>query len=149
MAMIGGAIGLIVKLSAFQDWYLHLNKPWFGPSDNLLSVVWVFIHVLLGITGYLLWHNTYHEGEEKTNTDGIFILLYLQLVLTFGWMWIFFGLQLPLVAFFEKVISLVVLILMVKQSFKISKFVSSFYAVYTLWTLYLLAFNLSIIQLNR
>jgi tryptophan-rich sensory protein len=148
IALASATIGLMIKLESFQGWYGKLIKPWFGPSDTVLAVVWIVLHVLLGVSGYVLWHHEYVESEERPIGKSIFILLYLLLVLTFGWMWIFFGLELPLVALFERIATLVVIILMVIKSLKISRLVSVFYVACTLWCIYLLAFNISIVLLN-
>jgi tryptophan-rich sensory protein len=149
MALTSAAIGLLIRVQSFQGWYEALNKPWFAPTENMLIASWILIHIFLGVTAYILWHDEYDKTAPNPEAKHLLGLLPLQLILSFGWTALFFGLELPLWAFVDRVITLLLLFYIFRHSLKVSKFVSTYYIVYIFWVLYQMTFNLSIIFLNK
>ena len=91
--LIAGAVsGFLIR----NDVYIYdtLIKPPFSLPNNLFSVVWAILYLLMGIALYLF---TGAKTQKKQN-DGI-ILFAFQLLLNFSWSIIFFNFRMFFTAF--------------------------------------------------
>ena len=92
---IAGGVGAIFTTPKIQSWYLGLNKPFFSPPNWVFGPVWSTLFLLMGISLYLVW------TKKKTLTHPVFNWFWIQLVLNVLWSFLFFGLELPLLALIE------------------------------------------------
>lgn len=78
------------------QWYASLAKPEWNPPDWVFAPVWTVLYLLIGISGWLVW-----RAAGFTAAKAAMALYFAQLALNGLWSWLFFGLQLPSVAFAE------------------------------------------------
>lgn len=75
-------------------WYASLDKPPWNPPNWLFGPVWTFLYLAMAIAAWRAW-------KSPTLPRGAMLMFTVQLVLNALWSWIFFGLQLPGLAFAE------------------------------------------------
>jgi benzodiazapine receptor len=80
-----GAIAGIFTAKAIPDWYATLNQPSFNPPNWVFGPVWTTLYLILGFSFFLIWR------QEKSKQRGQAILIFIiQMVLNFGWSFLFF-----------------------------------------------------------
>jgi translocator protein len=87
--------GSLVTTPAIDGWYATLNKPSFNPPNWIFGPVWTLLYTMMGISLYIVWNKGIANKKDKKAVAAFFI----QLFLNFMWSFVFFGLQLPLLAF--------------------------------------------------
>ena len=40
-----------------DDWYRHLDKPWFNPPDWVFAPAWTVLYVLIAVAGWRVWQS--------------------------------------------------------------------------------------------
>ncbi|MBN1633224.1 MAG: tryptophan-rich sensory protein [Ignavibacteria bacterium] len=138
-----GIIGSFFTVSSVGGWYQTLNKPSFNPPGYIFGPVWITLYLLMGISLYLIWNK-----KDIANIKFPVILFSVQLFFNTIWSIIFFGLQNPLVAFFDILLLLIFLILTVISFYKVSKPASLLLIPYLLWVSFATILNYSIVKLN-
>src|SRR6056297_1162082 len=108
-----GFIGSIATRSSVNSWYAGLEKTPISPPNWLFAPAWTIIFVLMGIALFLVWEK---KGKSKKRAVKIFIA---QLIFNILWSFIFFGFQMPFLAFLEIIILWILIILMIKEFAKI------------------------------
>lgn len=78
------------------QWYASLAKPEWNPPDWVFAPVWTVLYLLIGISGWLVWRAVGFAAAKAAMA-----VYFAQLALNGLWSWLFFGLQLPAVAFAE------------------------------------------------
>ena len=68
-----------------SEWFQGLEKPSFYPPGYLFGLVWTVLYVAMGVALYLV--------TEQTREKLPYILFGIQLLLNFGWTFIFFSLK--------------------------------------------------------
>lgn len=138
-----GIIGSFFTVSSLSSWYQTINKPAFNPPGYIFGPVWITLYLLMGISLYLIWIK-----KDTANIKFPVILFFVQLFFNTIWSIIFFGLQNPLVAFFDILLLLIFLILTVISFYKVSKPASLLLIPYLLWVSFATILNFSIVKLN-
>ena len=90
-----GVMGSIFTASSVANWYTTLDIPWFTPSGSIISVVWIILFALMGLSLFLIWQ----KGVSSIDTKIALGIFALQLLVNILWSYAFFGLQSPLAAF--------------------------------------------------
>lgn len=75
-------------------WYAALEKPPWNPPSWVFAPVWSLLYLAMAIAAWRAW-------RSPALPRGAMLLFAVQLVLNALWSWIFFGLQLPALAFAE------------------------------------------------
>lgn len=81
---IGYEIGQTTQSN--MGWYDGLEKSAFTPPDIAFPIVWSTLYVLLAIAArkvFVFW--------RESKDHGLFLLFCLQMVLNWGWSFVFFG----------------------------------------------------------
>ncbi|MFA5135836.1 MAG: TspO/MBR family protein [Patescibacteria group bacterium] len=138
-----GALGGWFTASSVRTWYVTLEKPFFSPPNWVFAPVWTVLYIMMGVSFYIIW--TSKKGNRKKAVAFFFI----QLVLNFLWSLVFFGLRLPLLAFFDIVLLWIAIVASILQFHKISKPSAYLLLPYFLWVSFASLLNLSIVILNR
>ncbi len=125
------AIAFVGSLFTFgsvnSPWYQGI-KPEITPPNFVFPVVWNILFFLIAISLYLAWTNS--NRKEKNLVAWVFGA---NLTLNLIWSIIFFGLQNPLLAFFELILLWLSIILLIKTTFNINKASSYLLVPYLLW----------------
>lgn len=129
-------------LSGNMSTYSTLNKPAFSPPGILFPIVWFILYVLMGISSYIIF------VSESPDAPNALITYALQLFFNFGWSIIFFRFSFYLLAFFWLLILIFLIILMIKQFYKISPVAAYLQIPYLIWCLFAAYLNLYICLLN-
>lgn len=137
-------------LSAFltrnsMDVYETINKPPLSPPSVLFPIVWTVLYILMGIS----FANILIRGRE----EGIYTLpsvkIYLaQLAVNFFWSIIFFGLRSFALSFLWLVLLWVLIIVMIDNFSRVSKFAAYINIPYFLWVSFAAYLNFMIFRIN-
>ncbi len=124
--------------------YQELIKPALSPPGWLFGVVWPILYVLMGVASYLIFTSRAPE-HEKSKTLKLYAV---QLVVNFLWSFIFFNLELYLLAFIWLLLLWVLIVLTIINMYPISKTAAYLMLPYLLWVTFAGYLNLSIVLLN-
>ena len=130
---------------SISDWYAHLNKPFFTPPDWVFGPAWTVLYLLMAFSAALVWQ----KGFAKPLVKIALALYLLQLILNGLWMPLFFGLKMPLLAFFEILLLWSVILLTILSFARVSKPAVLPLLPYILWTSFAAVLNFSLWLLNR
>ena len=56
---LAGFVGSVFTMPEINTWYKGLNKPSFNPPNWIFGPVWTIIFVLMGISLYLVWSQSW------------------------------------------------------------------------------------------
>lgn len=89
--IVGAVSGFLIR----NDVYIYntLIKPPFALPNNLFSIVWGILYLLMGIALYL-----FVSSRKKQQNDGIALFAF-QLLLNFSWSIVFFNFRMFFTAF--------------------------------------------------
>jgi len=93
-----GYFSSLVTRENIPTWYALINKPSFNPPDWVFAPVWTLLYILMGYAAGRIWNLI---DTDEANVKRAFIFFLVQLALNALWSFLFFGLQNPMLAFFE------------------------------------------------
>ncbi|MEK7630126.1 MAG: TspO/MBR family protein [Patescibacteria group bacterium] len=162
-----GVIGAFFATPSISNWYINLAKPAFMPPAWIFSPVWATLYALMGVSLFLVWQNEWRVKNkillpkkkawnkwserfwigdlQKENIIAIFVI---QLILNISWSYLFFGLQLPVLAFFEILALWWAIFYTIVNFYRVSKFAAWFLLPYVFWVSFAIYLNYSIVVLN-
>ena len=82
---VGGASSLFT-MDGLRVWYRTIERPEWNPPDWVFGPVWTTLYLMMGIA---LVQVVRSDGDRIARQVGVGLFA-LQLVLNFGWSWIFF-----------------------------------------------------------
>ncbi len=144
ISYITGFIGSIFTSSSVETWYQTLEKPLMTPPGWVFAPVWSLLYTLMGIAAYLVWRHTTLLPRVRLALT----LFGAQLILNALWSFIFFGLQLTYLAFFELLLLWLVMVATTYHFWKISKPAAILMMPYHAWVLFASYLNYGIWLLN-
>lgn len=110
-----------------SQWYKSI-KPEITPPNYVFPIVWNILFFLIAISLYLTWTNS--KTQQKPKVAWVFgINLFLNVL----WSFIFFGMQKPILAFFELIFLWVSIIFMIIFAYNVKKMSSYLLIPYLLW----------------
>ena len=136
-----GVVGSVFTVSAIQDWYANLLKPWFTPPNWLFAPVWLTLYFLMGLTLYLLWG----KGRQSRAALEVFGI---QLALNVAWSAAFFGAHELLYGFTIIVALWLAILATMVLSFRVSKSAAALLVPYIAWVTIASALNYYVWVLN-
>ncbi len=147
MVTLCTAVGItsgFATASGVNDWYVHVNKPFFNPPNWLFAPVWTVLYTMIGISGALVWHKGWHRGDVKQALSAFAI----QMLLNGLWSILFFGLQMPGIALIEILLMWYMIYVTIKWFYPISKWAAYLLVPYLMWVSFATILNASIWWLN-
>ena len=144
ICQLAGIIGSFFTAPNIPTWYAGVNKPWFNPPNWLFAPVWTILFVLMGISLYLIWE----KGIEKKNVRLAVSVFGIQLFFNTIWSLLFFGLQNPMLAFFEIIILWLSILATIFLFYKLSKPAAFMLVPYIAWVTFAAVLNYYIWILN-
>jgi benzodiazapine receptor len=144
ICQLAGIIGSIFNTYSIPTWYAGLVKPVFNPPNWVFAPVWTTLFLMMGISLYLVLRTGW-EKKEVRFAAGVFAV---QLVLNIAWSALFFGLQMPWIAFVEIVILWAAILVTIWRFFRVSKPAAYLLVPYILWVSFAAVLNLSLAILN-
>jgi len=138
-------IASLVTDPAASNWYANLNKPSFNPPGWIFGPVWTVLYILMTVSAALVWYRGL-PGQKVRMALALYIV---QLVLNALWTPIFFGLQMPLLAFIDIMLLWAAVILTILAFLRVSRYAALLMAPYLIWTTFAAILNFSLWYLNR
>ena len=132
--------GLVTMLG--MENFKNANKPPLTPPDFLFPIVWTILFILMGISAYIIY-----QSEDRGKTKAL--LVYgIQLFVNFFWPIFFFNFSAYLFSFIWIVLLWLLLILMIKLFYPISKTAALLQIPYFLWVTFAAYLNFGVYMLN-
>ena len=138
--ILGTVVGLLTGSNGGYDSFI---KPIFAPPAILFPIVWSILYVVMGISSYMIYESNDVKAKESLKIYAI------QLIINLLWSFIFFTFKLYLLAFIWIIILIIVVALMIKKFYEISKTSALIEIPYLLWLVFASILNFSIFLLNR
>lgn len=138
--LLGGLVGLITGAG---NNYNTLIQPSFAPPSILFPIVWTILYILMGISCYIVL-----ESKDYNTGDALSIYI-IQLIVNLLWSFIFFSLNWYFVAFLWIIFLIVLVVIMIKKFYSISKISGIIQIPYLLWLIFAAILNIAIFVLNR
>ncbi len=136
-----GIVGSLFTFSAIKNWYIFLNKPFFGPPNWVFGPVWTVLYFLMGISLYWIW--------TKKNSGGALKLFAVHLIFNASWSIVFFGLHNIFLALINIVILWILIIAVMIKFSKIDRKASLILIPYLIWVSFATILNYNIWLLNK
>ena len=143
LCQLAGIVGSVFTFASITSWYSSLNKPWFVPPNWVFGPAWITLYTLMGIALYLVWQKGVNEKTKLPLT-----IFGFQLILNAIWSILFFGMQMPMIAFVEIVILWITIALTIYKFYPVSKKAAYLLIPYICWVSFAALLNYSIWILN-
>lgn len=138
-----GAIAGIFTSQSVPEWYATLNRPSFNPPKAIFGPVWTTLYLLMGVSLFLIWN----QNVSKQRNVAILVFI-IQLLLNFGWSFIFFYFNLIGLALVEIILLWFSIVIMLVLFYKIKPMASYINIPYLLWVTFALVLNYCYYLLN-
>ncbi len=146
LPLAAGAVGWYFTIPSISPWYEALNKPFFNPPNQVFGPVWTVLHILMGLSLYLIWTSK-GSKTKKIKQEGI-RLFAAQLILNVLWSIVFFGFHSITLAAAVIVVLLILIYVTIKIFAKVSKPASYLLYPYLAWVFFAMILNVGIVILN-
>lgn len=138
-----GAIAGRFTSAAIQDWYVTLNKPSFNPPNWLFAPVWTTLYVILGVSLFSIWT----LPPDRVRKQAL-IAFGVQMILNFGWSFLFFYFKTIGIALAEIIVLWVSIIVMISFFYKLRRITAYSNIPYLLWVSFAAILNAAYYMLN-
>ena len=139
-----GAIAGMFTAQAVPEWYAALNRPSFNPPDWIFGPVWTILYILLGFSFFLIWK----LDADKKRSLAISVFL-VQMLLNFGWSFIFFYFNMIGLALIEIILLWVSIVIMLILFYRIKPLAAYLNIAYLLWVTFAVILNAGYYFLNK
>ncbi len=139
-----GAIAGIFTMDAIPGWYETLNQPSFNPPNWVFGPVWTTLYFLMGFSLFLIWK----QSANKDRNRAILVFM-IQLILNFGWSFLFFYYHQIGLALVEIVLLWLSIISMILLFYRIKPLAAYINIPYLLWVTFATILNAAYYFLNR
>lgn len=139
-----GVVGSFFTVSAIPTWYAALNKPSFSPPNWIFGPVWITLYALMGIALFLVWQKGFKKPEVRQAVE----LFLAHLIINVSWSVAFFGLHMPLLAFFGILLLLVFIIVLIGLFYRLRPAAAYLLIPYLVWVAFASVLNFEIWRLN-
>ena len=139
---LAAGLGSLFTMVSVGSWYAGLAKPSWNPPGWVFGPVWTVLYALMAVAGWLVWRR---GGSESWLALRWFAV---QLALNVGWSAVFFGLQMPGLAFVEILALWATIAATLRTSWRVSRPAGILLLPYLLWVSFAAALNFAIWRLN-
>ena len=141
--LVGGLAALLT--AEIMTTFNTLEKPPLSPPGWLFPVVWTILYTLMGISAYLVANG---NAAPIDKAKALAIYTY-QLAVNFLWSIFFFNFEWYLFSFVWIILLWILVFIMIRQFYKISRFAAYLNIPYLLWITFAAYLNFGIWFLNR
>jgi tryptophan-rich sensory protein len=142
LCFLAAGLGSLFTMVSLGSWYAGLAKPSWNPPNWIFGPVWTTLYAMMAVAGWLVWRR---GGLQSWLALRWFAI---QLVLNVVWSAVFFGLQLPGLAFFEILLLWIAIAATLLTSWRVSRTAGILLAPYLLWVSFAAILNFAIWRLN-
>ena len=136
-------LGAIATDAGPGSWYDGLAKAPWNPPAWVFAPVGTALYVSLGIALWLIWKAPASQDRRRA-----LALFFVQLGLNLAWSWLFFGLQMPLLALIDLVVLLAAIVAAQRAAWPIAPSASLIMLPYLGWCAFALTLNGAVVVLN-
>jgi len=127
-----------------RSWYQTINLPDWTPSNSVMVLAWTVIFILTSLSILIIWNK--YSSEKKF---GLVISLFiLNAVLIVGWNILFFSHQMMSLAFFQAILLIMNLVLLVVLIWRFSPLAAYLLFPYSAWVVFSTILTLNVWILN-
>jgi translocator protein len=163
LAQMAGLLGSLATRPNIEIWYRSIEKPVFTPPDWVFPVVWPALYLLMGIAAWLVYRTPERRSREFWGEGASYESMFLpkrpsrktalgvygiHLVFNGLWSFLFFGLQMPGLAFVEILILLTLIIYTTRLFYRIRPSAGYLMLPYVLWVCFATVLNGTIWWMN-
>jgi benzodiazapine receptor len=131
-----GFVAGIFTAEAIPEWYATLQRPSFNPPNWLFGPVWTILYLVMGISLFMIWK------EEKSKERNLAISAFMfQLLLNFGWSFIFFYFNKIGLACIEIILLWLSIVIMLVWFYKIKPMAAYINIPYLVWVTFASVLN--------
>jgi tryptophan-rich sensory protein len=138
-----GVTAAIFTTEAIPGWYATLNQPSFNPPNWVFGPVWTTLYTILGISLFMIWN--LEPGKKRNQAIGVFMV---QMLLNFGWSFLFFHFKMIGVALIEIVALWIMIVVMLVRFYKLKPLAAYINIPYLLWVTFATVLNAAYYFLN-
>jgi benzodiazapine receptor len=138
-----GAVAGMFTAKAIPDWYASLNQPSFNPPNWIFGPVWTLLYILMGVSLYLVWSTA--PGIQRDIAMAVFLF---QLLLNFGWSFLFFYYQRIGLALAEIILMWISILVMLILFYRVKPIAAWINVPYILWVSFATILNGFYYKLN-
>lgn len=139
---LAAGLGSLFTMVSVESWYAGLARPSWSPPDWVFGPVWTALYAMMAVAGWLAWRPGGAAGRRALGWFAV------QLLLNVGWSAVFFGLQMPGLAFVEILALWAAIAATLVTSWRVSRPAGVLLAPYLLWVSFAAVLNLAIWRLN-
>lgn len=139
-----GAIAGMFSSQSVPEWFATLNRPSFNPPSWIFGPVWTTLYILMGISLFLIWKQ--NVSKERNQAMMVFLI---QLLLNFGWSFIFFYFNMIGLALVEIILLWINIVIMLVLFYRIKPMAAYINIPYLLWVTFATILNASYYFLNK
>lgn len=127
-----------------RSWYKTIILPDWTPSNSLMVIAWTLIFILTSISILIIW-NKYSSEKKFSVVIGLFIINALLIV---GWNILFFSHQMMGFAFFQAIVLIMNLILLIILIWRFSPLAAYLLFPYSAWVIFSTVLTFNVWMLN-
>ena len=142
LCFLAAGLGSLFTTASLGSWYAGLAKPSWNPPNWIFGPVWTVLYAMMAVAGWLVWRR---GGSQSWLALRWFAI---QLALNVVWSAVFFGLQLPGLAFFEIMLLWAAIAATLLTSWRVSRTAGILFAPYLLWVSFAATLSFAIWRLN-
>ncbi len=145
LASLGaGAVGSIFTIRGLEPWYEGLTKPWFAPPGEAISVIWITLYILMGISLFIVLTKDLEKRKVRL-AIGAFAG---QLIVNASWTYLFFGLESLMLGLVGIILLWLAIATTIYLFYRVSRKASYLLIPYIVWVTIAMVVNVSLILLN-
>lgn len=139
------AVSAVIGMSTSNNmvWYDTLEKSSLTPPDIAFPIVWTSLYIMLALAAWQVWKEFRVRGVNKT-----FILFWFQMLLNWGWSFVFFEFHLIALGFYWICALNIAMIAYIFVQWRTNKKASLLVVPTVLWGSFAAYLNYSIMALN-
>jgi len=127
-----------------RSWYQTINLPNWTPSNSVMVLAWTVIFILTSLSILIIWNK--YSSEKKF---GLVISLFIiNAALIVGWNILFFSHQMLGLAFFQAILLIMNLVLLVVLIWRFSPLAAYLLFPYSAWVVFSTILTLNVWMLN-
>jgi tryptophan-rich sensory protein len=127
-----------------RAWYKTINLPEWTPSGSLMVLAWTIIFVLSSISLLIIWNK--HSSEK--NFGVVITLFVVNALLIVGWNILFFSHQQLGLAFFQAILLIINLFIIIFLTWRFSKLAAYLLIPYSLYLVFSTVLTFNVWMLN-
>jgi tryptophan-rich sensory protein len=127
-----------------RAWYKTINLPQWTPSNSVMVIAWVLIFVLTSLSVLIIWN----KYSTQKSFSAIMWLFVLNALLNVGWNILFFTQQQIGLAFFQALLLVVNIVLLIVLIWRFCPFAACLLFPYSLWVGFATALTFNVWMLN-